>query len=86
MAYWLLSTRAFVGYSAEERTKRLHFSIEYIQKTLEEVIAEENELRMEMEQRIETKRREVAELCQQLRIPAYLPDRGLSSSELMKAS
>ncbi|THD24100.1 Protein regulator of cytokinesis [Fasciola hepatica] len=80
----LVSIWDYVGYSSEERTERLHMSIQYIQKTLEEVIAEENEIRMEMEQRIETKRREVADLCQQLRIPAYLPQRGLTSSELMK--
>ncbi|VDP75769.1 unnamed protein product [Echinostoma caproni] len=80
----LVSIWDYVGYSQEERTERLQSSIQYIQRTLDHVIAEENELRMEIEQRIENKRREVADLCQQLRIPAYLPERGLTSSELMK--
>ncbi|CAH8504093.1 unnamed protein product [Dicrocoelium dendriticum] len=74
----------YVGYDEAERNDRLQATIQQLRSLLEEVIRNENTIRLEIEHEIEHKRRAVAELCQQLRIPSYLPDRGFSSNVLLK--
>ncbi|KAF6774007.1 hypothetical protein AHF37_06637 [Paragonimus kellicotti] len=80
----LVSIWEYVGYNEEERADHLSQATQKLRCTLEDIIAQENAARLDMEQLIERKRREVAELCQQLRIPSYLPDRTLSSNDLLK--
>ncbi|KAF8570879.1 hypothetical protein P879_01650 [Paragonimus westermani] len=80
----LVSIWEYVGYNEEERTDHLSQATQKLRCTLEDIIAQENAARLDMERLIERKRREVAELCQQLRIPSYLPDRSLSSNDLLK--
>ncbi|KAF7239211.1 hypothetical protein EG68_10964 [Paragonimus skrjabini miyazakii] len=80
----LVSIWEYVGYNEEERADHLSQATQKLRCTLEDIIAQENAARLDMEQLIERKRREVAELCQQLRIPSYLPDRSLSSNDLLK--
>ncbi|CAL8076322.1 unnamed protein product [Calicophoron daubneyi] len=75
----------YVGYDDTERTDHTRCITAKLQSALNEIIADENSARLKMEHDIECKRREVADLCQQLRIPSYLPERGLTSSGLMKA-
>ncbi|KAG5442098.1 carboxypeptidase C prc1 [Clonorchis sinensis] len=80
----LLTIWDYVGYNETERSDHLHTAIRKLRGTLEEVVTEENTARLETEHQVERKRREVSDLCQQLRLPAFLPDRGLSANDLLK--
>lgn len=67
-----------------ERSQRLKHFVQKLETVLCEVIKEENSARLMMEQKIELRRREIADMCQQLGLAPFLPERGLTSSELMR--
>ncbi|VDQ00527.1 unnamed protein product, partial [Trichobilharzia regenti] len=68
-----------------ERSERIQQFVQKLQTVLCEVIKEENSARLAMEQKIELRRREIADMCQQLGLAPFLPERGLTSSELMRS-
>ncbi|CAH8437131.1 unnamed protein product [Heterobilharzia americana] len=81
----LLRIWDYVGYNKLERSQRIKQFVQKLQTVLCEVIKEENSARLIMEQKIELRRREIADMCQQLGLTPFLPERGLTSSELMRS-
>ncbi|CAH8436059.1 unnamed protein product [Schistosoma turkestanicum] len=81
----LLRIWDYVGYNKLERSQRIQHFVQKLQTVLCEVIKEENSARLLMEQKIELRRREIADMCQQLGLAPFLPERGLTSSELMRS-
>ncbi|CAH8438030.1 unnamed protein product [Schistosoma intercalatum] len=81
----LLRIWDYVGYNKLERSQRLKHFVQKLETVLCEVIKEENSARLMMEQKIELRRREIADMCQQLGLAPFLPERGLTSSELMRS-
>lgn len=72
-------------YSKLERSQRIQHFVQKLQTVLCEVIKDENSARLLMEQKIDLRRREIADMCQQLGLAPFLPERGLTSSELMRS-
>lgn len=66
-----------------DRNKRAKEVSERIQKVLFDIIEEENRFRLQLESRMEAKKRELAELTQQLGLPPYFPPRNLPSYRLL---
>ncbi|KAK4472940.1 hypothetical protein MN116_004143 [Schistosoma mekongi] len=81
----LLRIWDYVGYSKLERSQRIQHFVQKLQNLLCEVIKDENSARLLMEQKIDLRRREIADMCQQLGLAPFLPERGLTSSELMRS-
>ncbi|CAH8824838.1 unnamed protein product [Trichobilharzia szidati] len=81
----LLRIWNYVGFNKLERSERIQQFVQKLQTVLCEVIKEENSARLAMEQKIELRRREIADMCQQLGLAPFLPERGLTSSELMRS-
>lgn len=74
----------YIGYESEDKRKRINEISKTFKDMLDAVIAKENQLRLEIESDIENRKREITQLCQQLKIPTYFPPRDLTSYNLLK--